>query len=107
MSTRALLHAPASARRGEVVEIRALIAHPMETGHRRDSDGRLLPRDLVRTLEARFDGELVFAAELHAAIAANPYLAFHLRLPASGTLTVRWAGDRGFAHAESVRIEAT
>ncbi|MCW5610371.1 MAG: thiosulfate oxidation carrier complex protein SoxZ [Rubrivivax sp.] len=107
MSVRALLHAPASARRGEVVEIRALIAHPMETGHRRDSEGRLLPRDLVRTLEARFDGELVFAAELHAAIAANPYLAFHLRLPASGTLVVRWAGDRGFAHTESVRIEAT
>lgn len=107
MSTRALLHAPASAPRGSVVEIRATVAHPMETGYRRGSDGEMLPRELVRRVEARFEGDLFFAAELHAAIAANPYLAFHLRLPGSGELRVRWTGDRGLAHEERVRIQAT
>jgi sulfur-oxidizing protein SoxZ len=104
---RAILTAPASARAGEVVEIRALAQHPMETGYRRSSEGELLPRDLLRRVECRFDGELVFAADLYAAISANPYLAFHLKLPRSGTLSVSWAGDNGLARSESVHISAT
>ena len=104
---RAILTAPASARLGDVVEVRALAQHPMETGYRRSSEGELLPRDLVRRVECHFEGELVFAADLHAAISANPYLAFYLKLPRSGTLTVHWTGDRGVAHSESVRITAT
>ena len=104
---RVILTAPASARVGEVVEIRTLAQHPMETGYRRSSEGELLPRDLLRRVECRFDGELVFAADLYAAISANPYLAFQLKLPRSGTLSVSWAGDRGLAHSESVRISAT
>lgn len=107
MTPRALLFAPASAPRGSVIEIRATLAHPMETGYRRGSEGEMLPRDLVRRVEARFEGERFFAAELHAAIAANPYLAFSLRLSGSGTLSVRWSGDRGLAHEELVRITAT
>lgn len=105
MSTvRAILSAPATAKVGEVVEVRATIQHAMETGYRLASDGSALPRDLVRRLEARFEGQLVLAAELHAAISANPYLAFHLRVPGPGTLTVQWWGDRGLQHSESVRI---
>ncbi len=107
MTVRALLHAPASAPRGSLVEIRATVAHPMETGYRRGSDGDMLPRELVRRVEARFDGELFFAADLHAAIAANPYIAFWLRLPGSGELHLRWTGDRGLTHDERVRIGAT
>ncbi len=101
---RAILTAPATARVGEVVEVRALIQHTMETGYRLGAEGEKLQRDLVRRVECRFDGELVFAADLHAAISANPYLAFFLRVPSSGTLTVAWWGDRGLAHRESARI---
>jgi sulfur-oxidizing protein SoxZ len=104
---RAILTAPSSARVGEVVEVRALAQHPMETGYRRSSEGEFLPRDLVRRVECHFEGELVFAADLHAAIAANPYVAFYLKLASSGSLTVRWQGDRGVAHSETLRITAT
>ena len=48
MATRALLNLPKTARRGDVIEVRATVAHPMETGYRADADGRVLPRDLVR-----------------------------------------------------------
>lgn len=106
MTLRALLTVPERVQRGEVVEVRALAQHPMETGYRRGSDGALLPRDLLRRIEARFDGEPVFTAELHAAVAANPYLAFWLRVPAGGVLTVEWQGDGGVAHRESRRIDA-
>jgi sulfur-oxidizing protein SoxZ len=104
---RALLHVPPRAPRGSLVELRVTVAHAMETGYRRGSDGTMLPRDLLRRVEARFDGDTFFTAELHAAIAANPTLAFVLRLPASGTVTVRLAGDQGLAHELSARIEAT
>ena len=101
---RAIVNVPTTSRRGDVVEVRALIQHPMETGYRVSAGGERLPRDLIRRVECRFEGELVFAAELHAAVAANPYLAFHLRMERSGTLSIAWTGDNGFAHTEIARI---
>ncbi len=106
MAVRALLHVPASARIGEVIEIRATVQHPMETGFRVGSDGQLLARNLVRRVEGHFDGERVFAVDLHPAIAANPYLAFPLRVTGPGLLTVTWQGDEGFSHSASARINA-
>jgi sulfur-oxidizing protein SoxZ len=107
MATRALLTLPTSARAGEVVEIRLLIQHPMETGLRAGTEGALLPRNLLRRVQARFDGELVFAADLHAAVAANPYLSFRLRATKSGPLTVTWSGDKDFMHSESANLVVT
>ncbi len=95
---------PRSARRGEVIEVRALIAHPMETGFRSDSDGRVLPRNIIRRFECRFGAELVFAADLHPAIAANPYLSFFVTVSDGGEFNFAWSGDQGFAHRETVGL---
>jgi len=100
----ALVRTPALARPGEVIEVRVLLQHVMETGYRPGADGQLLPRDIVRRVEARLDGELVFAADLFPAIAANPYLAFPMLVTTSGTLIVSFQGDHGFAHSESAPI---
>lgn len=104
---RTLVFAPKTARRGEVIEIRASIAHAMETGLRVDSEGRVLPRDILTRFECRYDGELVFAADLFTAIAANPLLSFHTVATASGTLSLTWRGDNGFAQTETVAITVT
>lgn len=103
-TTRALIHLPVAIERGSVFEIRTTLAHPMETGHRRDGAGVLLPRDVVTRFECRLDGALVFAADLHPAVAANPYLAFTLRAERPGELSFRWEGDRGFRHQETRRL---
>jgi sulfur-oxidizing protein SoxZ len=97
---RTLIQFPASARRGEVIEIRVTIAHVMETGYRPGADGRVVPRDILRRFICRYEGETVFTAELHPAIAANPYLAFPLLVSDSGTLEFEWQGDNGFAQTE-------
>ena len=102
-----LIHAPARATRGQVIELRASIVHGMESGQRADSQGRLLARDIIRRVECHYGSELVFAADLFAAIAANPYLAFHTVAVASGPISVRWVGDNGFEHSASVVIEVT
>jgi sulfur-oxidizing protein SoxZ len=98
---------PRSAKRGEVIEIRTLIAHPMETGYRRGDDGAVLPRNLIRRFTCRYDGEPVFSAELFPAVAANPLLGFFTIATASGTLTFIWEGDNGFVQTESVAITVT
>jgi sulfur-oxidizing protein SoxZ len=97
---RTLITAPSTARRGDVITVRTLIAHPMETGYRVDSGGRVVPRNIIRRFDCRYNGETVFAAELHAAIAANPLIEFSTVATESGTLEFSWEGDNGFAHAE-------
>jgi sulfur-oxidizing protein SoxZ len=97
---RTLIQVPASVPRGEVFEVRVTIAHPMETGFRSGADGRTVPRDILRRFTCRYDGETVFSAELFPAVAANPYLAFHVRAEGSGTLEFEWQGDNGFAQVE-------
>lgn len=104
---RTLIQAPASARKGEVVELRVTIAHPMETGYRPGADGRVLPRDIIRRFSCRYNGEVVFSAELFPAIAANPYLSFHLLAGDSGTLEFEWQGDKGFAQVERRTLQVT
>jgi sulfur-oxidizing protein SoxZ len=104
---RTRIQVPPTARRDEVVEVRTLIAHTMETGYRAGSDGRTLPRDILRRFTCRYNGELVFSADLYPAIAANPYLAFSLRASASGTLSFTWEGDHGFVQTESASITVT
>lgn len=97
---RTLIQVPGSARRGEAIEVRVTIAHPMETGYRPGADGRVLPRDILRRFSCRYNGDVVFSAELHPAIAANPYLSFFVLAEASGTLEFEWVGDNGFAQVE-------
>jgi sulfur-oxidizing protein SoxZ len=101
---RALINAPTTAKRGEVIEIRATIGHPMETGFRPGDDGKLLPRNIIRRFTCRYNGEVVFTADLFSAVAANPYLAFHTVATDSGTLTLTWEGDNGFAQTESLTL---
>lgn len=104
---RTLINAPKTARRGEVIEIRTLIAHPMETGYRSGPDGKVLPRDILRRFTCRYADELVFAADLHPAIAANPYLVFHTVATVSGNLLFTWEGDNGFIQTEAHALTVT
>lgn len=102
---RALISVPAKARRGEVIEIKTLLSHVMETGYRPGVDGRILPRDIVTAFTCLYNGREVFRAELHPAMAANPYLVFPIRAQESGTITLTWTGDNGFAQTETRQID--
>ena len=107
LMARTLINAPTTAKRGEVIEIRATIAHPMETGFRPGEDGKVLPRNILKRFTCRYNGELVFTAELFSAIAANPYLAFHTVATESGTLALTWEGDNGFSQTENLVLTVT
>jgi len=100
----ALINVPARARRGEIIELKTLISHPMESGHRRTQLGELIPRDIIRLFVCTYNGTEVFRAELHPAIAANPFIVFSTVATESGTIAFHWTGDNGFSVTESVAI---
>jgi sulfur-oxidizing protein SoxZ len=91
---RALINVPAKAKRGDIVEIKALIAHPMETGYRHDINGDAIPRDIIRSFVCSYNGEDVFRADLFPAVAANPFIAFSVVASESGVFTFSWTDDR-------------
>ena len=100
----ALINVPPRARRGEIIEVKTLISHPMETGYRRSQLGTAVPRDIIRLFVCTYNGTEVFRAELHPAIAANPFIQFSTVATESGALAFRWTGDNGFSATESVAI---
>ncbi|WP_084396844.1 thiosulfate oxidation carrier complex protein SoxZ [Henriciella aquimarina] len=93
--------APDTAKKGEVIEIKALIQHPMETGYRSDSKGKEIPRDIITEFECSYDGETVFAANFFPAIAANPFLTFYTKATTSGTLEFTWTDQDGESWSET------
>lgn len=101
---RAIVNVPASARRGEIIEIKTLAQHPMETGFRRTQLGEVIPRNIIRTLVCVYDGEEVFRAELHPAVAANPVISFTTVATRSGTIEFKWSGDNGYSLTQTARI---
>jgi sulfur-oxidizing protein SoxZ len=98
------IRVPHQARKGEVVEIKTLIAHPMETGYRRDTEGQLIPRRIIHTFTCTYNGVEVFRADWHPAVAANPYLAFYTVATESGRLRVEWVDDDGVVYTAEAEI---
>jgi sulfur-oxidizing protein SoxZ len=97
------IRAPRSARPGEVVEIRTLIEHPMETGLRHQG-ARAVPRDMLNRLTVRVNGAVALQAELRNGTAANPYHVFFLRLDRTSELDFTWTDEAGRSARATTRI---
>jgi sulfur-oxidizing protein SoxZ len=102
--TRPRVRLPESAKVGDVIEVRTLISHVMETGQRKEGDGKPIPRFIINSFSATFAGAEVFKAELYPGISANPYLSFHMRVPGPGEFEFSWTDDKGGKVSEKVRL---
>ncbi len=100
----ARVQVPASAKRGEVIEVRIAIQHAMESGFRYDNLGRAIPKNVIHTLIVRYNGVEIFRADLGSGIAANPYLQFYATAEASGELEFSWVDDDGERGIERASI---
>ena len=96
---------PKQAKQGEIVQVRTLIQHPMETGFRRDENGKVFPRRIIHEFTCHYAGELAFRAEFFPAVSADPFLAFQLRAVKSGEVVLAWKDDSGEVYTETQRIE--
>jgi sulfur-oxidizing protein SoxZ len=102
--TSALINVPKKAKRGDIIEIKTLMSHIMETGYRHTATGEMVPRDIITSFTFRYNGIEIFRADLFPAIAANPFISFFTVATESGKFEFEWIGDRGFAETASASI---
>ena len=100
----ALINVPSKAKRGDVIEIKTLMSHIMETGYRHTASGEVVPRDIITSFICRFNGKEIFRADLFPAIAANPFMSFFTTATESGKFEFEWIGDKGFSETASASI---
>jgi sulfur-oxidizing protein SoxZ len=101
---RTLINVPPKAKRGQIIEIKTLISHVMETGYRRNETGGAIPRDIINSFVCTYNGEEVFRATLAPAIAANPFITFFTVATETGTLEFKWTGDNGSVETGTAKI---
>ena len=98
---------PEAAKVGDVIEIKTLISHVMETGQRRDSEGKTIPRDIISSLVVSFAGQEFFRASMQPGISANPYISFYLRVPGPGDIKFVWTDDAGKSIVEDMKLNVS
>ena len=95
---------PREASAGEVITIKTLISHPMESGQRKDGDGNPIPRSIINHFTCDFNGQNVIDVVMEPAISTNPYFEFQATVPESGTFTFTWNDDDGSVYTETKDI---
>jgi sulfur-oxidizing protein SoxZ len=98
---------PDNARRGEVVEIRTMVQHPMESGFRLDNQGREIPRHIVESFRCSYNGKEIFRATLHPAVSSNPFFTFYVVAADSGEFVFTWNDDQGGVATATQSISVT
>jgi sulfur-oxidizing protein SoxZ len=104
MAAKPRVKIPDTIKAGDIIEVKTLISHVMETGQRKDNTGVTIPRHIINAFIATFEGRDVFKADLHPGTSANPYVAFHMRVPGPGDLVLTWIEDGGGKVTERVTL---
>jgi sulfur-oxidizing protein SoxZ len=105
MASKPRIKVPKSASAGEVITIKTLISHEMESGQRKDKDGNPIPRQIINKFTCEFEGQPVFECDLDPAVSANPYFEFNAKVPSSGTFKFTWVDDDGSVYEAEAPIE--
>ncbi|MFK8077838.1 MAG: thiosulfate oxidation carrier complex protein SoxZ [Granulosicoccus sp.] len=95
MASKPRVKIPKSVSAGDVITIKTLIKHKMESGQRKDKEGNVIPRDIINRFEAAFNGNVVFSVDIDPAVSANPYIEFSSRVSEAGTFVMKWTDDAG------------
>jgi len=95
---------PKKASKGEVITIKTLISHPMESGQRKDKQGNVIPRQIINKFTCEYNGQVVFSCDLDPAVSANPYLEFNAKVEDSGTFKFTWQDDDGSTYSTENEI---
>ena len=98
---------PEKAKKGEVIEIKTIIQHVMETGYRRDYQGVAIPRDIIKRYTVTYAGAEVFTADMTQGVAANPYFAFSTQAVETGDVVFTWEDEKGMKTVVTKKLTVT
>lgn len=91
---------------GDVVQVRVLISHPMETGQRKTPEGELIAQHFIQTVSASYKDRTVLSAQWGPAISRNPYLSFKFQGAAKGEkIKISWVDNKGDSRTDEATIE--
>ncbi|MCL7465837.1 thiosulfate oxidation carrier complex protein SoxZ [Phaeovulum sp. NW3] len=96
---------PSKASAGEVITLKTLISHPMESGQRKDKDGNVIPRSIINRFTCDFNGQNVIDITIEPAVSTNPYFEFDAKVDASGEFKFTWYDDDGSVYEDAKSIE--
>lgn len=95
---------PQTAKAGEIIEVKTLIAHEMESGQRRDANGQIVPRKIIKQFTVTFNGQEIMRSDWYSAVSSNPFLSFFVRVPESGTFVFSWLDDDGSVYKSEQKV---
>ena len=95
---------PATAKAGEVIEVKTLISHEMESGQRKDASGNVIPRKIIKAFTATFNGKEILRADWFTSVSANPYQSFFVKVPETGTFVFSWVDDDGSVYKSEHKV---
>ena len=86
-------------------DIRVLMTHPMETGQRKDPDGKLVPLHFIQNVEVKVNGKIVVASQVSQAVSRNPVFTFRLKGGAKGDkIQVSWLDNKGETNSTETAV---
>jgi sulfur-oxidizing protein SoxZ len=89
---------------GDVADVRVLMAHPMETGQRKQG-GKVVPLHFIQTITATLNGQQVFAADISQAISRNPVFAFKVKGAKAGDkIGITWKDNKGDSRSDETTV---
>jgi sulfur-oxidizing protein SoxY len=81
---------------GDVAEVKAIMIHPMHTGHAKDDFGQLIPADFIQLVDVSLNDKPVLQMQWGTGIAKNPYLTFYLTGAKAGDkVSLTWHDNHG------------
>jgi sulfur-oxidizing protein SoxZ len=79
-----------------VADIRVLMNHPMETGQRKDSAGKVIPLHFIQNLTVKLNGRTVIEGQISQAISRNPVFSFRVKGAKPGDkIEISWLDNQG------------
>ncbi|MEM9577895.1 MAG: thiosulfate oxidation carrier complex protein SoxZ [Pseudomonadota bacterium] len=95
---------PKTVKPGEVVTVKTLITHKMESGHRRGDTGDLIPRSIINRFTADFNGQNIIDIAMEPSISTNPFFQFDAVVPEAGRFDFAWYDEDGSVYTDSKEI---
>ncbi|MBK8959250.1 MAG: thiosulfate oxidation carrier complex protein SoxZ [Proteobacteria bacterium] len=90
---------------GDKIDVKILMAHVMETGQRKDAEGKLVPAHYTVKVSASCNGREVLDADWGPSVSKNPYLGFRFKGAAKGDkLKVTWTDTAGESRSDEAVI---
>jgi sulfur-oxidizing protein SoxZ len=105
MSVKPRIKLPDAIKVGDVIEVKTLVSHVMETGQRKDKDGKAIPRNIINAFSAVHAGKTVFEAKLQPGTSSNPFISFFMKVTGPGDLVFTWVDDAGVKITETVPVK--